>query len=330
MHSGSKKWWSGVAALSAFVMAMGAAPEAQAAYPEKPITLVVPFPAGGGVDLVARMLAQHMGQHNGANVVIENRPGAGGSIGVASVARSAPDGYTLVMGSPGNISIAPSAYPSLPYDPVKDLSAIGMAVQMPILLVAQPKASFNSVKELIAQGKEKPGSLTYGSGGTGTSLHLSGELLAHLAGLEAVHVPYKGSTPALTDLMGGRLDYMFVDTSAMPNVSAGKIRLLAVTAPQRSQLLPDTPTIAESGLPAYQTLNWYGLFAPAGVNPEAARWLRKALDEALADPELIKRLNAQMLEAPPAMTPAQFGEFVAEDVAKWRQLVNDAKLNLNG
>ena len=302
---------------------------AQAAYPEKPVTITVPFPAGGGVDMVGRLYAQQIGEASGANFVIENKGGSGGIIGVGAVARAKPDGYQFVMGSPGNISIAPSAYSSLSYNPAKDLKPVAMAVQMPLLLVTRPDAPFNSVAELLRYGKEHPGKLTYGSGGTGTSQHLSGAMFAQKAAIDAVHVPYKGSTPALTDLMGGQVDYAFLDTSVIPNVKAGKIKLLAVTSGKRSALLPDTPTVAEAGLPGYEALNWYGFFAPAGTPGESVRWLYEKLKAAQADPGLAQKFNSQMMEVPPAMDSAAFGKFVAADTAKWSQLIKSMNLKLD-
>ncbi|MDH1301207.1 MULTISPECIES: tripartite tricarboxylate transporter substrate binding protein [unclassified Achromobacter] len=323
--------YSRLLAVSACAVAayFGGAAQVCAAYPEKPITITVPFPAGGGVDVVGRLYAQQITESTGASIVVENRAGSGGIIGVGAIARSKADGYQFVMGSPGNISIAPSAYRSLSYDPAKDLQAVAMGVQMPILLVARPDAPFTTVAELISYSKQNPGKLTYGSGGTGTSLHLAGAMFAQMAGINALHVPYKGSTPALIDLMGGRVDYMFVDTSAMANVNAGKIKLLAVTSGKRSTLLPDTPTVAESGLPGYEAINWYGFFAPAGTPPEAVQWLHDKIQAALAEPALANKLKSQMVELPPAMDSAAFAQFVAGDTAKWSQLIKAMNLKLD-
>lgn len=309
--------------------AIAAASPATAAYPDAPITIVVPFPAGGGVDLVGRLFAQHITQATGASVVVENRAGAGGTIGVGMVARAQPDGYHLVLGSPGNISIAPSAYRSLTYQPVKDLKAVGMAVQMPILLIARPDAPFSTVAELIQYGKANPGKLSYGSGGMGTSLHLAGAMFAQKAGINALHVPYKGTAPVLTDLMAGRLDYTFADTSVIPNVRAGTLKLLGVTGAQRSSLLPDTPTIAQAGLPGFEATNWYGFFAPAATPDGIVSWLSQQIRAALADPAFVKQLNAQMLEAPPEMDSAAFGRFVAQDIDKWSGLIKSMDLHLD-
>ena len=302
---------------------------AHAAYPDKPITVTVPFPAGGGVDVVGRLYTQQISEATGTTFVIDNKGGSGGTIGVGAVVRAKADGYSFVMGSPGNVSIAPSAYSNLSYQPAKDLKPVAMGVQMPLLLVARPNAPFHSVAELIRYGKEHPGKLTYGSGGTGTSQHLSGAMFAQKAGIDAVHVPYKGSTPALTDLIGGQVDVAFLDTSVIPNVKAGKIKLLAVTSGKRSGLLPETPTIAEAGLPGYEALNWYGFFAPTGTPPDAIRWLHDKLRAAQADPALAQKFNSQMMEVPPAMDSAAFGKFVADDTAKWSQLIKSMQLKLD-
>lgn len=303
---------------------------AQAAYPDAPITFTVPFPAGGGVDLVARLFAQHIGQATGANVVVENRAGAGGTIGVGMTARAPADGYHIVLGSPGNISIAPSAYRNLPYRPIKDFKPIAMGVQMPILLLTHPGAPFTNVADLIKYGKANPDKLSYGSGGTGTSQHLAGALFAQKAGIDAVHVPYKGTAPVLTDLMGGRLDYTFGDTSMIPSVKAGKLKLLGVAGATRSTLLPDTPTLDEAGLPGYAATNWYGFFAPAGTPDAAVAWLSKQIQAALDDPAFAQQLKAQLLEAPPrGMDSAAFATFVAQDIDHWAKLIKSMDLHLD-
>ncbi len=301
--------------------------QAHAAYPEKPITFIVPFPAGGGVDLVGRILAERIGAQSGASIVVDNRGGAGGTIGVASAARSAPDGYTVSLGSPGNISIAPSIYPKLQYDPAKDLAPVAMAVQMPILVLSRPDAPFKNVSELIAHAKTNPGTLSYGSGGTGTSQHLAGALFANLADIDVLHVPYKGSSPALVDLMGGRIDFMFIDTSAMSAVTSGRANLLAVTNTERSPLLPETPTVAESGLPGYEASNWYGFFLPAGANAQTVQWLNEQITKAMQDPSVQEKLKGQMLLAAPAQTPDEFRQFILDDIAKWKQVVGTLDLS---
>ncbi|MEO6985989.1 MAG: tripartite tricarboxylate transporter substrate binding protein [Paralcaligenes sp.] len=303
---------------------------AQAAYPDaKPINLVIPFPAGGGVDVVGRIIAQYLATKANANVIVENKGGAGGTIGVGFVARAAPDGYTATMGSPGNISIAPSIYSRLPYSPSKNLQPVSMVVKMPLLLVSRVDAPFTSVKELIAYGKQHVGKLTYGSGGTGTSQHLAGAMFAQMAHIDAVHVPYKGSAPMLIDLMAGRIDYAFIDTSAISNIKAGKLKLLAVTSAKRSELLPDTLTVAESGVPNFEAVNWYGLFMPIGVSSAVSRWLNEHVSQALKDPAVVGKLRAQSMEPAPAMTVEEFTRFIKQDTKKWAELVHSMNLTLN-
>ncbi|QNP50266.1 Bug family tripartite tricarboxylate transporter substrate binding protein [Diaphorobacter aerolatus] len=245
------------------------------------------------------------------------------------MARAKPDGYQFVMGSPGNISIAPSAYKSLNYNPSRDLMPVAMGVQIPLLLVTRPDAPFQTVSELVRYGKEHPGKLTYASGGTGTSQHLAGAMFAQMSAVDAQHVPYKGSTPALTDLMGGRVDFAFLDTSAVSNIKAGKIRLMAVTSAKRSALFPETPSVAEAGVPGYEALNWYGFFAPAGTPPESVNWLYGQLKAAQEAPGLAEKFKAQMMEMPPPMDPAAFARFVAADTAKWSQLIKSMGLKLD-
>lgn len=314
----------------AVVSALAQPTYAQTDYPHsKPITLIVPFPAGGGVDTVGRIISEQLTKDTQANIVIENRGGAGGTIGVASATRSKPDGYTLTMGSPGNISIAPSIYTNLSYKPSKDLQPIAMGVLMPLLLVSRVDAPFANVEELVAYGKTNPGKLTYGSGGTGTSQHLAGAMFANMADINAVHVPYKGSSPMLVDLMAGRIDYTFIDTSAIPNVKAGKLKLLAVTSAERSQLLPDTPTVAQSGVPKFEATNWYGFFAPAGTSPDITKWLNSHIVKALSEPRIAEKFGSQSMEPAPAMSVEEFTEFVNRDTEKWAGLVNSMGLKLD-
>lgn len=300
---------------------------ANAAYPDRPVTFIVPFPAGGGVDIVSRILAERIHVQTGKNVVVENREGAGGTIGVGAAARSSPDGYTVTLGSPGNISIAPTAYKKLSYDPAKDIEPVAMAVQMPILVVAKPGAPFKNIQELIKYAKTNPGELTYGSGGVGTSLHLAGALLAEEAGIDVVHIPYKGSSQAIVDLLGGRIDYMFIDTSAMATITSGKAQLLAVTSAQRSSLLPDIPTVAESGVTGYETSNWYGFFVPHGTGGDQVEWLSEQIGLALQDQEVKSKLKHQMLTPAKPQTPKEISHFINQDIAKWKALASTLDLS---
>lgn len=316
--------------LSLLWLGTAALPLSQAhakSYPQKPITVVVPFPAGGGVDVVGRILAEQITRQSGANVIIDNRAGAGGTIGVASASRSSPDGYTATFGSPGNISIAPSVYPNLAYDPAKDLKSVAMAVEVPILILARPGAPFSNVEELIEHAKQNPATLTYGSGGVGTSLHLAGELFASMADIDVLHIPYKGSSPALIDLVGGRIDFMFIDTSAIATVTSGQANLLAITNATRSPLLPDTPTVAESGLSDYEASNWYGLFVPAATDDDKVQWLSQQVIQALQNPDVQERLKAQMLLPAPEQSPEEIDRFISDDIAKWSSVAGSLDLS---
>jgi tripartite-type tricarboxylate transporter receptor subunit TctC len=232
-------------------------------YPSRTITIVAPFSAGGGVDIVARLLAEKMSKTLGQQVIVENKPGATGNIGAEIVAKSAPDGYTLLMGNVATSSINGSIFKNLGFDPINDFSAITLVARVPEVLVVNPKLPAKSVQDLIALGKQKPGQLTYGSAGIGSPPHLAAALFALMADINIRHIPYSGSSPALTDLMGGRIDMYFSNVlSAMPHVASGKLRALGVTGSERSDAAPDVPTIAESGLSGYEAYNWYGLLVP--------------------------------------------------------------------
>ena len=266
------------AALAAFATLA----HAQTPYPTKPIRIVVPFPAGGTTDILARAVAQRLTETLGQPVVVDNRPGAGGNIGAELVAKAAPDGYTLLMGTVGTHAINASLYAKMPYDHVRDFAPVILVAGVPNVLVINPALPVNSVQELIAYGKANPGKLNFASSGNGTSIHLSAELFKTMTGVQMAHVPYKGSAPALVDLMGGQVQLMFDNLpSALPQIKAGKLKALAVTSAQRSSALPDVPTVIESGLPGFEASSWFGLLAPAGtpkdiiakLNGEVAKWL---------------------------------------------------------
>jgi tripartite-type tricarboxylate transporter receptor subunit TctC len=251
--------------LGALVAVVAACASAQT-YPTRPIRLVVPFPAGGTTDILAREVGDRLSRSFGQSVVVDNRPGAGGNIGSDLVAKSAPDGYTLLMGTVGTHAINPSLYTRMPYDHVKDFVPIILVAGVPNVLEVTPSLPVNSVADLIKLAKEKPGQLNFASSGNGTSIHLSGELFKTMAGVDMTHVPYKGSAPALTDLMGGQVQLMFDNLpSSLQQIKAGKLRAIAVTSAQRAPALPNVPTIAESGLPGFEASSWFGLLAPAGT-----------------------------------------------------------------
>lgn len=294
------------------------------AFPAKALTIVVPFSAGGTTDILARVVGQYMAKDLGQPVIIDNRAGAGGNIGAQMVARAAPDGYTLLMGTVGTHAINQSLYKKMSFDPIKDFAPITRVALVPNLLVANPGQPYKNVKELIAYAKANPGKVSFASSGSGTSIHLSGEMFSQLAGVEMQHVPYKGSAPALTDLLGGQTAIMFDNMpSVIGHVKAGKLRPLAVTTPQRSPALPDVPTIAESGVPGYSATSWFGLLAPASTPAPVIAKLNASVLKALADPEVKKKLAEQGAE-PHGEKPEQFAEFIRAETAKWGQTVKQS------
>jgi tripartite-type tricarboxylate transporter receptor subunit TctC len=290
-------------------------------YPSKPIKLIVPFPAGGTTDIVARTIGQELTKTWGQQVIVENRPGAGGNIGSEAVAKAPADGYTLLMGTVGTHGINASVYKKLPYDAVKDFAPITLATSVPNILVVHPALPVKSVKELIAYAKANPGKLNFASSGNGTSIHLAGELFKTMTGVQMTHVPYKGSAPALTDLLGGQVQLMFDNMpSALPHVKTGKLRALAVTAAKRSPATPDLPTIAESGVPGFEATSWFGLLAPAGTPKEIVTKLNKEVVRILKTPDVKERLLAQGAE-PVGNSPEQFAGHIKAEIVKWRKVV---------
>ena len=288
--------------------------------------IVVPFAPGGTTDILARALAPELGKAFGQTFIIENKPGAGGNTGADLVAKSPADGYTLLMGTVGTQSINPSLYPKMPYDAVKDFAPITLFAGVPNVLVMNPaKASalkITDVKSLIAYAKANPGKLNMASSGNGTSIHLSGELFKSMTGTYMVHFPYRGSGPALLDLIGGTMDVMFDNLpSALPQIKAGKLTALAVTSGERSAALPDVPTIAEAGpVKGFEASSWFGLLAPAGTPPDIVNRLQQETAKALATPALKERLVSQGA-IPSGNTPAQFTQFIAGEAKKWAQVV---------
>jgi tripartite-type tricarboxylate transporter receptor subunit TctC len=285
---------------------------AQPAYPIRPISLIVPFPAGGSTDLVARVVAEKMSQDLGQQIVVDNRGGAGGNVGSAAAAKSDPDGYTLLMGTVATHALNPALYKTMPYDPVTDFAPISLL---------NPDFPAQNVAELIALLKEKPGEYSYASSGNGTPLHLSGELFKTMAGVDMVHVPYKGAGPALVDVMGGHVPIMFDNLpSSTEHIKAGKLRGLAVTTAERASSMPDLPTVAESGLPGYETYTWNALFAPAGTPPEVVARLNEAAVKALADPEVQAKLQGFGASVV-GSSPDELAAHVQAELAKWAPVV---------
>jgi tripartite-type tricarboxylate transporter receptor subunit TctC len=312
---------SAAAALCAF--AAGTAIAQPEAYPSKPVKWVVPFPPAGAMDTIARTLGEHMGRKLGQTFVIENRPGAGGNIGADAVARSAPDGYTMMIVANG-MAVNKFLYAKLSYDPVKDFAPVSLLAVVPNVLVAnaaQSKAS--TVTEVIAQAKARPGNVTFASAGNGTSIHLAGELFASMAQVDMLHVPYKGSGPAVTDLLGGQVDYMFDSiTSAAPHIRSGKLRAIGVTTLKRSSALPEVPAIAEAGLPGYELSPWFAVYMPAGTPQPIVDKMNAALLEAMKLPEVRARF-ASIGAEPIGSTPQQLATHLAAEMAKWGKIIQD-------
>ena len=303
------------------LIAAGVAPVAAADYPAKPIRIVVPFPPGGTTDILARAVAQKLSEAWSQQVIVDNRPGAGGNIGAELVAKAPPDGYTLVMGTVGTHAINPSLYAKMPYDHVKDFAPVILVAGVPNVLVVNPSLPLHSVRELIDYAKANPGKLNFASSGNGTSIHLSGELFKTMAGVQMTHVPYKGSAPALGDLMGGQVQLMFDNLpSSLALIKAGKLRALAVTSTERAAALPDVPTMAESGLPGYEASSWFGVLAPAGTPHEIVAKLNGAIAAWLATPEAKEKLLAQGAIAAGG-TPEAFAKHIDVETAKWAKVV---------
>jgi tripartite-type tricarboxylate transporter receptor subunit TctC len=295
-------------------------------YPSRPVRLIAPFPAGGGVDIVARQLAQKLGEKWGEQMVVDNRVGATGIIGTELAARSNPDGYTIMMGNVATHAVNVSLYRKLPYDPVKDFAPITLVARVPEALVVHPSLPAKSVKELIDLASRKPGSLTVGSAGYGSPPHLAAELFQLLGKVQFVHVPYKGSTPALVDLLGGQINLYFSNIlSAAPLVKSGKLRGLGVTSAKRSAVLPDLPTIEEAGVPKYEEYNWYGVLAPAGVPAPILKKLNEDFVAVLKSPEVSQRLVADGAEVI-ASSPQEFARFIRAEIDKYASVVKQRGL----
>ena len=292
-----------------------------APFPAKPVRLVVPFPPGGPLDITGRAIAQKLSEAWGQSVVVDNRPGAGGNIGADLVAKSPPDGYTVVMGALSTHAVNPSLYPAMPYDAVKDFAPITLVAVTPNVLVVNPALPVKSVQELIAYAKGNPNKLSFGSGSNGSAGHLAGELFKVETGTDLVHIPYKGAAPAMQALLAGDTQLMFDNlASAMPQVKAGKLRALAVTTAKRSSLVPELPTMAEAGVPGFDIATWFGLLAPAGTPKDVvAKWNADVV-KILDSPEMREKLTAQGAEPAPT-SPAQFAAFIAAELPKYARIV---------
>ena len=310
-------------ALLAAALCVAALPALSQGYPNKPVKVVVPFPAGGPTDVLTRVLADKMGAQLGQPVVVENKPGAGGSIGADFVAKSAPDGYTLVMATASTHSIGPYLG-KLPYDPVKDFTPIVWVGNATNVLVVSNNVPASNVKELIELARKDPGRLNYATSGIGTISHLTSELFASMAGVKLTHVPYKGTQQSIPDVMSGQVAILFDNImTAMPNVKAGKVKALGISSPKRSALVPELPTVAEAGLPGFQSLVWFGLLGPAGTPKAVVDRVNAELNKALLLPEIQARF-VQVGFEPAGGTSADFARTMERDAAKWSKVIKDA------
>jgi tripartite-type tricarboxylate transporter receptor subunit TctC len=317
-----------VLAAAAAAMVAGGAPLAfaQGSWPDGPIKLVVPFPPAGGTDTVARLIADKMTAANHWNFVIENRPGTGGNIGIDLVAKAKPDGDTIGLGQTSNLAINPALYPKLPYNALKDFEPVALVAGQPMVLVVKAGSAYRTLADLVAAGKAK--SISMASPGSGTVGHLAGELFAQRAGFKFLHVPYKGAAPAVTDLIGGQVDfYLATPQAVIPLVTAGKLKALAVTSLKRVPVLPDVPTVDESGYKGFEASDWKGLVAPAGTSPEIVKRLNAAVNKALGQPDTLSRLLAEG-SVPLGGSPEDFSKFLKAENARWGEAVHKAGVKL--
>jgi tripartite-type tricarboxylate transporter receptor subunit TctC len=309
-------------------LALSAAAVCAQDYPTKPVRLQVGYPPGGPTDLTARLAAQHLTEALGQQVIVDNRPGAGGTVSMSALTQAAPDGYTLALGSNGEMAISPNLRPNLAYDPLKSVAFISRIGASQLVLVVHPSLPAKSVKELIALAKARPGAINFASSGVGSTAHLSSELLRHMAGIDIVHVPYKGAGPAMTDLMGGQVQLLITGFSgAAPHVKAGKLRALGATGAKRMAAMPDLPTIAET-VPGYEVTSWYGIVAPAGTPRAVITRLNGVLAAMTRQPEIIARLVALGIE-PEGSSPEEFAAQTRSEIAKWAKVVRLAGVKLD-
>jgi len=311
-----------LAVLLSLALPLGAG--AQETYPSKPVRFILPFPPGGPTDILGRLIAERLGAQLGQPVVTENRGGAGGNVGAEAAAKSAPDGYTIVLVAP-SLAISPTLYAKLNYDPVKDLTPISLVATVPNVILTQLKHPA-TLREFIAEAKAKPGTLNFGSGGSGTSNHLAGELFNLMTGAKLTHVPYKGVNLAMQDVMAGRIDFVVIGVpAAAPHIRAGKLRPLAVIAKQRLPALPEVPTVAEAGLPGFEVTTWYGILAPAGTPRPIVARLNGELAKVMRSPEMRERL-AGIGTDPVTSTPEEFAAYIQSEIGKWGDVIRKANL----
>jgi tripartite-type tricarboxylate transporter receptor subunit TctC len=321
-----KNRWSYALApcLATALLAVPASVAVAQTYPARPVRMIVPFPAGGATDIVGRLIAQKLSETWGQQIIVDNRGGAGGTIGSEVAAKSAPDGYTILVATSSTHAIAPSLYSRLPYDPVRDFAPVTLIASATILLAVHPSVPASNVRELIALAKKQPQALSFASSGNGGISHLIGEQFKSMAGIQMLHVPYKGDTPALVDLVSGQVSLMFgTAVSFLPYVKAGRLKALAVTNPKRSPVVPDVPTVAESGLPGFEALQWFGILAPAGTPKDIVTRLNADIVKILRQPDVRERLTSLGADVV-GNTPEQFAAFLKADAAKWARIVKES------
>ena len=320
---------NGIYAIGIACALAGALPAQSGAYPEKPVRMIVPSAPGGGTDIVARVLAQGLNEAWGQTVIVDNRGGAGGIPGVTTVAKaSAPDGYTLVLGSNGHLSFAPAIYPKLAYDPQKDLAPISLVANQPFVIAVTAALPVNSLKELIALAKSRPDFITYGSGGSGTASHLGTVLLQYTGGFSMLHIPYKGTGPGMAALLSGELQFLMAGiATVMPHAKSGKVKALAVSGATRSRAAPDVPTVIEAGVPGYVFDVWYGMMAPSGTPRAIILKINSDIAKVLKSPATSERYAAAGLD-PISNTPAEFAAQLKQEIPRWRQVVKAANVQV--
>lgn len=315
--------------LAVFVLVATATAGVAQEWPAKPVKLIVPFPPGGGTDIISRVLANRLSESLRQSFIVENKPGAGGNIGVDQTAKSAPDGYTIVMGQTSNLAINPSLYANLPYDPIKDLTPVALVADAPVAFVTNATSELKSVSDVLAAAKKKPGEITLGTPGNGTVAHLTGELLQKTAGIKLLHVPYKGSAPALTDLMGGRIDLFVASVpTVLGQVKAGKLQPVAVSTKERSPSLPGVPTIAEAGVAGFDATTWFGILAPARTPDAIVVKLNAAINDALKSVEVGEKIAAEGGK-PRGGTSTAFADLIKADLVSWATIVKDSGAKLD-
>jgi tripartite-type tricarboxylate transporter receptor subunit TctC len=321
-----RQFWLVAVAVTVTALALPDEPVAAADFPDHPVRIVVPFPAGGSNDVVARFLGMKLYELWGQQVIIDNRAGAGGNIGAEMVARSAPDGYTLLLTAPPPLAVNQSLYPQLPFNPIADFAPVALVASVQIVLSVNPDVKATDVRGLIALAKASPGKLNFGSSGYGSTNHLAGELFKKLAGIDIVHVPYRGAAPAMNDLVSGHIPILFDNMPAVrPQALAGAIRPIAVAGASRSPLFPELPTMAEAGVPGFEASSWFGLVAPAKTPPDVMKALTDAVMKVLRDPDLVKKL-ADVGAEPGSLSGSEFGAYLHAEADKWGKVIKDANV----